>query len=184
MTIDAAVSLLTHPETPAKYVNVVDGGNTFYGGLAYDVHSGLVDTGTKNLRHSLQRLCDQINEAGENDPSKLNIEDTLIVITADFGRAPTPQGGDVAGGGSDHWPSGFVSILIGGPVQQGIVGAIGPDGTATEWIQGSEFRAAALAAMGIYPFSAQSFAVGDITGATTEADGLAWLNEHVLGRAS
>lgn len=182
MTLDAAVSLLTHPKTPAKYVNVVDGGNLFYGALSYDLHSGLVDSGTKNLRHTLQKICQSINEPGEGDASKLDIEDTLIVITGDFGRAPTPQGGDVTGGGSDHWPGGFVSILIGGPVQPGIVGAIGPDGYATEWVQGSEFRAAALAAMGIYPFSTQSFAVGDITGATTEADGLAWLNEIVLGR--
>ncbi|MEQ1569481.1 MAG: DUF1501 domain-containing protein [Myxococcota bacterium] len=180
MTIDAAVSLLTHPSTPAKYVNVVEGGNTAFGSLSYDLHTTLVDTGTKNLQHVLQRLCDQINEPGEGDPAKLDIEDTLVVITADFGRAPVPQGG---GNGSDHFPFGFVSILIGGPVQQGVTGALGKDGYAAEWVQSSEIRAAALAALGIYPFTAQSFAVGDITGAETEADGLAWLNEYVLGRA-
>jgi len=183
MTVDAAVSLLTHPTTPARYVNVVDGGNTFYGGLAYDVHSSLVDQGTKNLRHTLQRLADQINAPGEDDPSKLDLDETLVFMRGDFGRAPVAQvPGDIPGGGSDHWPYGFVTILIGGPVQSGVVGGIGPDGYAVDYLQGSELRAAMLAALGIYPFSAQSFAVGDITGATTEADGLDWLNQHVLGR--
>jgi hypothetical protein len=182
MTVDAAISLLTNPTTPAKYVNVVDGGNVFYSGLAYDVHSGLVDTGTKNLRHTIQRIVQQINEPGEDDPKKLNLDDTLIYMSGDFGRSPLAQTGDVAGGGSDHWPYGFVTIMIGGPVQPGVVGGIGPDGYAVDYLQGSELRAAMLAALGIYPFSAQSFAVGDITGATTEADGLDWLNQYVLGR--
>lgn len=184
MTIDAAVSLLTHPTTPAKYVNVVDGGNVFYGDLPYDVHSGLVDTGTKNLRHTLQRLVDSINLPGEGDPSKLDIDDTLVFMTGDFGRSPLAQNGDGPFGGSDHWPWGFVTIMIGGPVQPGVVGAIGPDGYAIDYLQGSEIRAAALAALGMYPFSPESFAVGDIGGASSEADGLAWLNEYVLGRAS
>jgi len=184
MTVDAAVSLLTHPDTPAKYVNVVDGGNTAYTSLQYDLHQTLVDQGTKNLRHTIERLCAKINEPGEDDPRKLDIEDTLVYMSGDFGRSPVAQGLDGPGGGSDHWPYGFVTIMIGGPVQQGVVGGIGPDGYAVDFLQGSEIRAAALAALGIYPFSAQSFAVGDITGATTEADGLAWLNQYVLGRAS
>jgi len=184
MTLDAAVSLLTHPSTPARYVNVVDGGNLFYGVNTYDVHNFLVDTGTKNLRHTMQRVADQINEPGEDDPRKLDLDDTLIYMSGDFGRAPVAQTGDIAGGGSDHWPYGFVTILIGGPVQPGVVGGIGPDGYAVDYLQGSEIRAAMLAALGMYPFSAQSFAVGDITGATTEADGLDWLNQYVLGRKS
>lgn len=183
MTIDAAISLLTHASTPARYVNVVDGGTVFYGDLPYDSHSGLVNTATINLRNTLRNIVSRINEPGENDPNKLNIEDTLITINAEFGRAPEPEGGEF-GTGSNHYPFGFVSILIGGPVQRGVVGAIGPDGSASEYLTPSELRAAALAALGIYPFSAQSFAVGDVRAATTEADGLAWLNEYVLGRTA
>lgn len=182
MTLDAAVALLTHPTTPAKFVNVVDGGNVVFGNLPYDVHESLIDVGTKNLRHALQRLADQINEPGEADPTKLDLDDTLILITADFGRAPVPQGGrDYSGTGSDHHPLGFVSILIGGPVQPGVVGAIGPDGIATDWVESAELHAATLAALGIFPFEAESFAVGDIDGAASEVDGLDFLNETVLG---
>jgi hypothetical protein len=183
MTIEAACALLTHPTTPAKMVHVVDGGTTTFGTLTYDLHSQLVENGTLNMRHALGTLMGQINEEGEGDPTKLDIEDTLIVLNAEFGRAPVPQGGDVPGGGSDHFPWGFVSVIIGGPVQQGVTGAIGPDGYAVEYVTPTEFRAAILAALGIYPFSAQSYAVGDIRDVENEADGLAWLNEIVLGRS-
>jgi hypothetical protein len=184
MTVEAAIALLTHASTPAKYVNVIDGGTRFYGDLPYDVHGGLVDTTTINLRNTLATIAAKINAPGENDPTKLDIEDTMIVINAEFGRAPVPQGADGPGGGSDHYPFGFVSVIIGGPIQRGVVGAIGPDGSASEYLTPSEFRAATLAALGIYPFSPQSFAVGDIRDVPTEADGLAWLNEHVLGRTA
>lgn len=183
MTIDAAVALLTNSTTPARYVNVVDGGTLFYGDLPYDVHSGLVNTTTINLRHTLGAVAAKINEPGEADPNKLDIEDTMIIINAEFGRAPEPEGG-AGGTGSNHYPFGFVSIMIGGPIQKGVVGAIGEDGAAVEYLTPSELRAAALAGLGIYPFSAQSFAVGDIRGASSEADGLAWLNETVLGRTA
>lgn len=183
MSLEAAVGLLTHPATPARYVNVVDGGTVFYGDLPYDVHSGLVNTTTVNLRNTLAALAAKINEPGENDPRKLNLDDTLIVFNAEFGRAPVPEF-DGNNGGSNHYPFGFVSVLIGGPVQRGVVGAIGPDGSASEHLSPSELRAATLAALGIYPFTAQSFAVGDIRGVPSEADGLVWLNEHVLGRTA
>lgn len=184
MTIDAAVSLLTHPTTPARFVNVVDGGNQFYGDLPYDVHGSQISTATQNLRHTLERLCRQINEPGENDPTKLDLDDTMILINGEFGRTPESQGGDFAGGGTNHFPFGFVALMIGGPVQPGVTGAIGPDGFAVEYLTPSEYRAGALAGLGIYPFSAQSFAVGDVRGAFDEADALAWLNASVLGRTA
>ncbi|MEQ1505311.1 MAG: DUF1501 domain-containing protein [Myxococcota bacterium] len=184
MTIDAGISLLTHPTTPAKYVNVVDGGNVFYGDLPYDTHSSQIDTITKNLRHSLRALAARINEPGENDPTKLDLDDTMVLINAEFGRTAIPQGGDVAGGGGNHFPFGFVALMIGGPATSGVYGAIGPDGYSVDYLTPSEYRAAALAALGIYPFSAQSFAVGDIRNVATEADALAWLNTVALGRSS
>ena len=57
-----------------------------------------------------------------------------------------------------------------------------PDGYAVEALNPSEYRAAALAALGIYPFTVESFAVGDLQTATSEVDGLRFLNEYVLGR--
>jgi hypothetical protein len=178
MTIEAAVELLTHPTSAAKYVNVIDGGYQFYAGLAYDSHAAHVDTHSINQNHLWQALAAKINEPGEVDDRKLNLDDTLILINAEFGRTPFLQ----FAGGTNHHPYGYVAVMIGGPVQQGLYGAIGPDGNAEVYASPSEVKAACLAALGIYPFSAESFAVGDLQNAGSEAEGLAWLNENMLGR--
>ena len=77
-------------------------------------------------------------------------------------------------------------MLIGGPItadQAGVVGSIGPDGTARTYVSPVELRAAMLGAMGIWPFGPESFTVGDLRlPRRPEADGMAWLNEIVLGR--
>lgn len=179
MSLRAGVSLLTHPTAPARYVNVIDGGFPFYGGLAYDTHSAHLDTHARTLHHLLKTLAERINEPAEGDPTKLDLDDTLILINAEFGRSPTAQ----SSGGTNHFPHGMVAVMIGGPVQPGITGAIGPDGYAVEYLNPSEYRAGALAALGIYPFSVESFAVGDLQSASDEQSGLQFLNETVLGRA-
>ena len=174
----AAIELLTHPTSPAKYVNVIDGGFQFFAGLAYDTHAAHLDTQAKNQHHLFQLLASQINEPGEADPTKLDLDDTLVLINAEFGRTPFLQ----FAGGTNHHPYGYVSVLIGGPVQPGVHGAIGPDGFAEIAANPSEVKAACLAALGIYPFTAESFAVGDLNQAASEADGLDWLHANMLGR--
>ncbi|MEZ4319480.1 MAG: DUF1501 domain-containing protein [Myxococcota bacterium] len=183
MGLDAAVRLLTHPTSPARYVNVVDSGLRLAdGGGGYDTHSEHLYTQSRNTLFMLEDLVSRINAPGENDPSKIDLDDTLIVLTTEFGRTPFRQEG---GQGTNHHPYGYVNVVLGGPIgpdQAGIVGAIGPDGTATDWVTPSELRAALLAAVGIYPFTHESFAVGDVRDVPTERDALALLQERVLGR--
>ena len=184
MVLNASIDLLTDPVTPAKYVSCVDGGADFYGDLPYDVHAAHLSASTHNMTHIFRQLAARINEPGEGDVTKLDIDDTLIIITAEFGRTPYEQ--YAGSGGTNHHPHGYVSVLIGGPVQQGVSGSIGPDGYGQDYVTPAEFRAAALAALGIYPFGPEGFAVGDLvdSGAADELDSLVWLHEHILGRSS
>jgi hypothetical protein len=181
--IRAAASLLNNPVDPARYVNVIDGGSIHVadGGGGYDTHFEHPSTQAVNGMAMLQSIADHVNEPGEGDPSKLDLDETMVLITTEFGRTPFLQFGN----GTNHHPYGFVIVMLGGPIgedQAGIVGAIGPDGTATDFVTPSELRAACLAGMGIYPFASESFAVGDIRDATSELEALNWLNQHVLGR--
>ena len=64
-----------------------------------------------------------------------------------------------------------------------MVGAIGEDGVATDWVTPAEFRAAMLSGLGIWPFSPEAFAVGDLPEVTTERDGAVRLRERVWGRS-
>lgn len=180
--IRAAASLLNNPVEPARYVNVIDTGlDLADGGGGYDTHFEHPYTQAMNGLSMLDNLVDRINEPGEGDPSKIDLDETMVLLTTEFGRTPSRQFG---GNGTNHFPYGFVVILIGGPIgpdQAGILGAIGPDAYATDYVTPSEFRAACLAAMGMYPFAQESFAVGDIRDVPSELDALVWLNEHVLG---
>jgi hypothetical protein len=180
MTIAAGVKLLTDPVTPARFVSVVDGGYLYYGDLPYDSHSSHLEYQSKNVHHALTTLAANINTVGENDPAKLNLDDTMVLICSEFGRTPYLQ--DTTG--TNHFPYGYVNVLIGGPVQAGITGAIGPDGYAVSYVTPSEVRAGLLAGLGIYPFSPESFAVGDLQSQSNELDALAWLHQQVLGRSS
>lgn len=182
--IRAAASLLRNPTDPARYVNVIDTGLELAdGGGGYDTHIEHPQTQAENGMSMLQNLVDHINEPGENDPSKIDLDDTMVLLSTEFGRTPFRQ--DQRFDGTNHHPYGFVVLMLGGPIgpdQAGVVGAIGPDAFATDYVTPSELRAACLAALGIYPFSSESFAVGDIRDAGFEIDGLRWLNEHVIGR--
>lgn len=184
MSIQAAVQLLKHAIAPARYVQVVDGGLiSADGGGAFDSHLSHLATQARNCTHTLAQLADRINAPGEGDPAKLDLDDTVIYLASEFGRTPYRQGPE----GTGHHPYGYVGVLIGGPIgpdQAGIVGAIGPDGRAIASVNPAEMRVALLAAMGIYPFAHESFAVGDVRGATSEAEALAWATEAILGRAS
>lgn len=183
--LEIARHLLTHPTDPARAVTVIDGGlRPASGGGGYDVHTNHIGDTATNLTHTLHTLCDILAEPGDDDPSKVNLDHTMVALTTEFGRTPFRQRG--SGNGTNHHPYGYVSVLIGGPItaeQAGVVGSIGPDGTARTYVSPVELRAAMLGAMGIWPFGPESFTVGDLRlPRRPEADGMAWLSEIVLGR--
>jgi len=179
--IRAAAELLRHPTHPARYVNVVDAGMRLADSSGgYDTHFEHPQTQAVNTTSLLQNLVDHINEPGENDPTKIDLDETMIVLTTEFGRTPTLQ----VAQGTNHFPYGYVAVLIGGPIgpdEAGLVGSLGPSGAATHAISPRELRAALLASMGMWPFAEESFAVGDLPEASTEDEGLLWCLEHVLG---
>ena len=180
MGLQVATELLTHPTDAAKYVCVVDGGLfPADGGAAYDTHVKHVRDSTRNTVHAMRQLLARINEPGEDDPAKIDLDRQMVLLTTEFGRSPF-AGGD----GLDHWPGGYGMIAIGGPVDEeraGIVGAIDQNANAVSAITPGDFRAAMLLAQGIWPFSEQSFAVSDISEGATERDAAMYLREVVLG---
>lgn len=184
MGLRLAAHLLTRPGSQARYVCVVDGGLIpASGGGGYDTHNAHIADSARNLRNVFTNLCAVINEPGEGDPAKLNLDDTLVVLNTEFGRTPWAQNGD----GRNHHPYAYVTAMFGGPVgaaQQGIVGAIGPDGYATSALAPAETRAAILTALGVFPFAPECYAVSDVGGAVTELDAALWLRDVVLGVTS
>jgi hypothetical protein len=181
-SLHAAVSLLTHPTEPARYALVVDGGLIpAAGGGALDTHEGHLETHARNLGHTLRALAARINAPGESDPAKVSLDDTLVAITTDFGRTPFRQDGSRSG--TNHHPYGYVQVLLGGPVRSGVSGAIGPDGVAAVHSTPGELRVGMLAAMGLWPFAGESFAVGDVRGVGSEAEAQELVMSTVLGVA-
>lgn len=181
MGLRAARHLLTHPVEPARYVCVSDIGlREASGGGGYDTHTENSYVTARNFDNLMRNLLGIINQPGENDPTKLNLDDTLIILNTEFGRTAYAQGMT----GRNHHPYGYVSVYIGGPItsaQQGIYGAIGPNSVASTYITPAENRIAALLAMGIWPFSPEAFAVSDVRGAATELDAALKVTERVLG---
>ncbi len=182
ISLEAARYLLTHPTQPARYVMVADTGLIEASGSGgYDTHTDNSHDQARNFQHMLKNLLAIVNQPGENDPNKIDLDKTLIILNTEFGRTPWEQEG---GSGRNHHPYGYVTAFIGGPItasQRGIYGAIGPNGTAQTFVTPGVNRAAALLAMGIWPFSQESFAVGDINDAGTEAQGAQLATERVLG---
>ncbi len=181
MNVKLAAHLLTHPSTPAKYVCIVDTGLlSADGGGGYDSHFETSFTQSRNLSHTLKSLLSVVNQPGENDPSKINLDDTLIVLTTEFGRSPYKQGAN----GRNHWPYGFPIVFIGGPVRSenaGVFGACGENGYATLASSPQENRIAALLAMGIWPFAQESYNVSDVPGAANEIAAALLVQQRQLG---
>ncbi|MFO0762526.1 MAG: DUF1501 domain-containing protein [Byssovorax sp.] len=183
MSLKLATHLLTHPTSPARYVCVVDGGLVQAdGGGGYDSHAENSHTQARNLGHTLKSLMALINQPGENNPDKLDLDKTMIVLTTEFGRTPYAQGG---GKGRNHWPYGYPITFIGGPIRpesKGVLGACGPDSRALPGASTpQENRIAALLALGIWPFAQESYNVSDVPGATTEANAAALVKQRQLG---
>jgi hypothetical protein len=185
MSLKLATHLLTHPTAPAKYVCVIDGGLLLAdGGGGYDTHGECSHTQARNLGHMLKSLTALINQPGENDPNKLDLDKTMILLTTEFGRTPYSQGG---GKGRNHWPYGYPIVFLGGPVKQkGVFGATGPDGRAIPGSVSSpqENRIAALLALGIWPFAQESYNVSDVPGAADEKSAATLVKQRQLGLSS
>jgi hypothetical protein len=180
MSLRLATHLLTHPVAPAKYVCVIDGGLLMAdGGGGYDSHKENSHTQARNLGHTLTQLMSLINEPGEHDPAKLDLDRTLILLTTEFGRSPEAQD---HGKGRRHWPYGYPVSFIGGPIQsRGVFGACGPDSRATLASSPQENRIAALLALGIWPFEPESYRVADVPGASSHLTAAQLVLKRQLG---
>jgi len=182
--------LLTAGPEAARYVQVMDGG--IYpnaNGQGYDTHDEHVLGQGANVSHMCRRLAEIINEPGEDDPEKLDLDRHFVLLNTEFGRSPFPEisTSNPNGFGSNHWPWAYVVVGFGGPVDEeraGVVGAIGEDAYSIEATTPSEHRAAMLMTMGIWPFTEESFAVGNVREATTELDATLRLKRDVLGYES
>lgn len=159
-----AANLLTRATDRARYVQWIDGALKPSGSGGHDTHDSHVYDASRNVSHTMQALVDIINTPGEGDPNKIDLDDTMVVINTEFGRTPHRQGKT----GLNHWPQGMVNVMIGGPLtaaERGIYGAITEDeGFSQTWVSPAENRMMVMAALGIYPFSSQTFAVGDVAG--------------------
>ena len=177
-----ATALLTHPQTPCRWVTSLDGGLArASAGMGYDTHAEHVEEGGRNVLHALSFLTESINRPGEGDPNKLDLDRHMVVLTTEFGRSPHIQFGT----GLDHWPDGFVHVLLGGPIssaQAGIQGTIGSDGVATSALSPADFRAAMLLGQGIWPFAPEAFTGGDLSAGDDEIEAAQILVERVFGR--
>ncbi|MCS6899060.1 MAG: DUF1501 domain-containing protein [Myxococcales bacterium] len=181
MSLRLATHLLTHPKEPARYCCVIDGGLLpADGGGGYDTHAENPYTQTRNFHNFLGALLPMINEPGEKDPKKINLDRTMIVLSMEFGRSPGAQGEL----GRNHWPYGYVTMYLGGPARRGIYGAIGPDGRATTFTTPAENRMAAMLALGIWPFFPDSFGVSDVQGVAGELEGAQSVVARLLGVTS
>ena len=181
MSLQAARHLLTHPTEPARYVCVSDIGlYEASGGGGYDTHDDHASDTARNFDNMLRSLTAIINGPGETDPTKLSLDDTLIILNTEFGRTPRIQDRS----GRNHHPYGYATAFFGAtitPAERGIFGAIGPDGRATTAATPAENRIAALLSLGIWPFSPEAFAVSDVPNAVSEEDAARLATQRVLG---
>jgi len=176
-----ASHLLTRQsDDAARYALWVDAGlrPTVDGG--HDSHSQHLAAASVNYTHTLRVLADRINRPDEADPDKLDLADTLVAITSEFGR--TPQREDTREG-LGHWPSAYVAVLIGGPITApAVAGAIDRhSGVASQFATPAELRMALLLALGIYPFDLGGFGTGDVLGGGDTRAALLRLRGELLG---
>ena len=88
--LQIARHLLTHPTDPARAVTVIDEGlRPASGGGGYDVHTNHIGDTATNLTHTLHTLCDIVAEPGDDDPSKVDLDHTMVALTTEFGRTPS-----------------------------------------------------------------------------------------------
>ena len=182
MSMKLATHLLTHPLYPGRHCCVVDTGlRAADGGGGYDTHREAPFTQSRNFNNFLNALLPSIKRPEETDERKIDLDKTMVILNMEFGRAPGAQNG---GNGRNHWPYGYVQVLIGGTItkaQRGIYGAIGEDGNATVFASPTENRIAALLAMGIWPFDPVSFSGSNVQDQSEEGLAARSVMKRVLG---
>lgn len=179
----------------ARYVGVVDGGIRPTTGGGYDVHAlGNYPAMFTNLWNTMSQLASLLHRPGPGvtpDPAKINLNDTIVYLNTEFGRTPVPE----PGAARDHWPDGYVTVLIGGPVVSGTAGALDNNGdpvisagaTPVFPYASTDVHAALLLLAGIDPFDDANFGVGDVgagvraVGGGTEPGTALAIRQRVLG---
>ena len=162
-----AASLLTRETDAARYVLWIDAGLNPAVTGGHDVHNFSVNINSANYPHTFQALLDIIAEPGDDTPGLINLDETMVVINTEFGRTPDPQGYPGSPTlGTQHQPEGYVQVFIGGPVtERSVYGAFREsDGfvdTNHPFVKPAQSRMMILQAMGIYPFSGQSYNVAE-----------------------
>lgn len=183
MSLTMATHLLTHPQFPAKHCMVIDTGlREADGGGGYDTHNETPFTQAHNLNNFFKSLLPLVNAPGENDPNKIDLNKTMIILNMEFGRTPGLQ--KTTNTGRNHWPYGYAQIYIGGPItkaQKGVYGTIEESGQATTFTTPTENRIAALLAMGIWPFDHASFSSANVQDSSSEANAVKSVLQRVLG---
>lgn len=121
----------------ARNLVAADGGTRFvyiYDGQGWDHHSYIFDKSRKSNHYTmcsqldagLTHLLKDLSTMPGNAPGKTLLDETLIVITSEFGR--TPKMNQVAG--RDHYGRVFTSLFAGGGVRGGrIIGKTNEDGS-------------------------------------------------------
>ena len=181
-SLELARYLLTRTEDQScRYVGMVDEGLEYTGSImdCYDTHRhgsvGTVVRTSRNIWNLLTALTSIVNDEGEDDPSKINLDETMIVLSTEFGRTPFKSLFDdpnPSSDGRDHWTEGYAIALIGGPIQsRDVVGeltdtleSINPltTGLAVSDLSPTDVRAACLVGLGINPFEGELYQVGQI----------------------
>jgi Protein of unknown function (DUF1501) len=192
MMANVARSLLTRETNRARYVNWIDTGLFPRPEIGYDVHNEHVLYTSRSVPHTLQQLANIIRDPANPTPQDdqlLDLDQTMVVINMEFGRTPGRQ---VAGSsGTNHWPYGYVNVVIGGPIRQddsrtpgaSIYGNITEEsgGYAESFVTPTENRIMVLDALGIYPFSSQSYAVADVRFSADEVEAVTRVRDELWG---
>jgi hypothetical protein len=174
-----AANLLTREDGQARFVLWVDTGVNPHPTGGHDNHTFHSAFAAQNVPHTLAAIAEVIGQG----PGLIDLDRTMIILNTEFGRTPhrQQQAGQT---GTNHWPWGYITIFIGGPIRNpGCYGRIGyvpgfgieesEDGYAVDYVTPAENRMMAMQAMGIYPFSSQSFAVGDVRGGVADEEAAA-----------
>lgn len=191
MMANVARSLLTRPTNRARYVNWIDTGLFPRPEIGYDVHNEHVLYTSRSVPHTLEQLVSIIrdpNNPTPQDDQLIDLDQTLVVINMEFGRTPYRQ---VPGSsGTNHWPFGYVNVMIGGPIRNdprspgaSIYGNIteASGGYADSYLTAVENRIMVLTALGIYPFSSQSYAVADVRFSADEIEAVTRVRDELWG---
>jgi uncharacterized protein DUF1501 len=170
-TMLTAAAKLLSATGPARYVCILDDGLTG----SYDTHSQ-AGFGQLHLQRTSANYYDVLkNLADVIGPNGINLDDTMVIITTEFGRTSYVN----ANFGRDHHTDGYVLTVIGGPIPLGttanpnrrIAGAIDQTTGAAVWpymYSATDLRGAVLLAAGIDPFAPNNFRDADFSLSLTD----------------